>query len=48
MRIARKTVYNKTTGERVFSSTWHNECTAFIAKQSDPSNYTICYHWYSI
>ena len=48
MRIARKSVYDKTTGKRVFTSTWHTECEQFIAKQSNPKNFVICYYWYSV
>lgn len=48
MRIAMKRVYNKVTGQRVFSSTWHNECAEFIAKQNNPEEFVICYKWMSI
>ena len=48
MRIARKTVYNKTTGKAVFTSTWHHECNNFIAQQSNPDEFVIVCKWMNI
>ena len=48
MRIAMKRVYNKATGQRVFTSSWHRECEEFIAKQSNPEEFVICYKWMSL
>jgi hypothetical protein len=48
MRVCTKRVYNKVTGQMVFASQSACKADEFIAKQATPSDFVVCYHWWSI
>lgn len=48
MRVCTKRVYNKVTGKMVFASQSACKADEFIAQQATPSDFVVCYHWWSI